>query len=132
MRRPGVNVAFTCEAEPRRLFEAHPDFPDDQVPLQENLDRLNAGYLTCNGDYLPYKMIAEALDSVRLSLNKMTNVSVPARPARIGYRIRFLQVIMQTVLGGYDCSKIPQLVGGPVNYLGIGQDGYFEGIADSV
>jgi hypothetical protein len=131
IRQPGVGVTYTYEAEPRTLFEVHQDFPIDSVAPKDNLDRLQNGYLTRNGDYVPYLMIAEAMDSVRLGLNKIPNISVPRDPNEIGARVGFLHMVMETVVRIYKCSNMLQIIGGHVTSLGLRENGNFIGDATS-
>jgi len=126
-QQPGASLRYATRAHQRVLFAAHLDFPPTSLNVNENLDQLARGYLTRNGDYLPFVMIAGAFDMVRLGLNTMPNVSIPRDAERVGSRVGFLHLLMETVIRTYRCSTMQPIIGGHVTTLGIHPDGrYFD------
>jgi hypothetical protein len=126
-QQPGAKLDYNRRAEPRKLFEAHCDFPDPKLTIEENLKCLANGYLTRNGDYAPFVLIAGAMDLVRIGLNTVPGVSIPRKPSEIGARIGYLHLLMQTVIRTYHCSTMNRIIGGSISSLGITRSGtYFD------
>jgi hypothetical protein len=105
-------------AEPRRLFYAHLDYPSDGRPLAESIAKLEAGYITRNGDYFPYLLISDGINFTQQTL-QLSGISLPANPDRLGSRLGYLSLVMQTVIAIYGCSSLTEVVGGYVTALGI-------------
>jgi hypothetical protein len=122
---PGAKLNYNRRDEPRKLFEAHRDFPDSNLTPDVNLQRLAAGYLTRNGDYAPFVLIAGAMDMVRIGLNTVPGVSIPRKPDQIGARIGYLHMLMQTVIRTYHCSTMNRIIGGQISSLGITPNGTY-------
>ncbi len=122
---PGAKLHYKRIDEPRETFVAHRDLPNPDLSFEENRRRLSAGYLTRNGDYGPYVLIAGALDMARIGLNTLPDVSIPRDPEQVGARLGYLNAVMQTVLRIYGCSKIPQTIGQKICLLGISANGTY-------
>lgn len=118
-----LRTQLTYEGEPRRLFVKHNDFPREEASLENNLLALDTGYITRNGSYSEYIVIAQGIDVICRYLNTFPNVSVPRKSNSIGVRVGFLKLVMETVINIYKCSSMPEIIGGKVSTLGIKSDG---------
>ena len=116
------------KGEPRKLFAKHLDFPFQNLTPEQNLRILANGYITRNGDYLPYLIIDGGLEAIRGTLNTIEGISLPSEPNKIGSRMGYLCLVMRTVIDIYNCSTLEKYIGGEVTALGIRPDGQYEGI----
>jgi len=108
-------------AEPRTLFRANLDYPAAGRPLAESIAGLQEGYITRNGDYFPFLLISDGINYTRQTL-KLSGISLPSNPERLGSRLGYLSLVMQTVIAIYGCSSLTEVVGGYVTALGITPD----------
>jgi hypothetical protein len=113
------------EGAPREVFRKHQDFPLANLTPQQNLQVLNAGYITRNGDYFPYLIIDSGMDAIRRTLNSIPGVSLPKEPTKLGPHLGYLATVMLTVINIYNCSSLARVIGGNVSALGIKPDGTF-------
>lgn len=99
-------------ADPRKLFEKHKDFPKESRSLEENLAVLDNGYITRNGDYFIYAVLARQIDRALAYINRIPGVSIPRKPQDINSRKGYIHVILQTMVNLYACSSIGPIIGG--------------------
>jgi hypothetical protein len=121
----GMNPEWV--AEPRRLFQAHLDYPSPASPLAQNIAGLDGGYITRNGDYFPYLLISDGMNFIRQTLG-LAGISLPRDDKKLGPRLGYLSLVMRTVISIYSCSSLTEIIGGHVTALGITPDGRYEGI----
>ena len=121
-----AGISSKWEGEPRRLFQAHLDYPSDQHSLADNIEQLKTGYITRNGDYFPYLLISDGLNYTRALLN-YAGVSLPRDPEKLPSRLGYHALIMQTVIAIYDRSSLTKIIGGHVTALGIAPDSRYVG-----
>lgn len=121
-----IGISHKLVAKPRKLFEAHLDYPSANRSLADNVSGLDSGYITRNGDYFPYLLIADGLEFTRQTL-RVAGVTLPRDPERLGSRLGYLSLIMQTVIGIYGRSSLAKIVGGHVTALGITPDARYVG-----
>jgi hypothetical protein len=120
-------MEYRVNNDPRTLFRPYRDFPDDRLSPDENYNLLKKGFLTRNGDYAPFAIIAGTMDMARIGLNSLPGVSYPRNPNTIGARIVYLRLLMETVIKIYSNSTMGRGIGGPIRCLGIRNSGtYFE------
>lgn len=119
-----VAVHPRWEGEPRKLFEKHQDFPCENKSLEENLQILNNGYITRNGDYFFYSIIWDKLQQGFSYLNLIPNVSIPRDPNKLNSRKGLLHTALETTIRVYRCSNQSKIIGGKVRSLAIGPRGY--------
>lgn len=112
------------DADPRTLFEKHQDFPAVNMSIEQNLATLQSGYITRNGDYSIYAIIAEHLYLAFEYINHIPDVSIPRDPLSLSSRKGFLHTTLEMIVRFYGCSNQGQIIGGPVSSLGIGPDRY--------
>lgn len=113
-------------SEPIKLFEVHYDFPDINKSIEENLITLSQNYITRNGDFFPYLVIWENLQSAFNVLNLIKGLSIPANPNNLGSRKDYLQMAMETIIRIYQSSNHKQkpIIGGNAISLGITEKNY--------
>lgn len=115
--------------EPRTKFKRHNDFSpenpksSDQIKM---LDDPHQYYITSNGDYYAYTLIAEGVRDVFAQLNTITGVSAPRDPKRVGSHVGLLKVLMEVTIAIYRCSNMQQTIGGKISALGIRPDGTYQ------
>jgi hypothetical protein len=112
------------DADPRSLFEKHQDFPALDKTIEQNLEALRIGYITRNGDYFFYSVIADYLYQAFLYLNLIPEFSIPRDPLSLSSRKGFIHTIMEIMIRFYGCSTRGEIIGRPVSSLGIGPDRY--------
>ncbi len=110
--------------QPRKLFEKHQDFPCKDKSLKENLDILNNGYITRNGDFFFYSVIWDKLQQGFSYLNLIPNVSIPRDPKNLNSLKGLLHTALETTIRVYRCSNQSRIIGGTVRSLAIGPRGY--------
>ncbi|HVU17386.1 MAG TPA: hypothetical protein VHD32_10695 [Candidatus Didemnitutus sp.] len=109
--------------DPRKLFAVHYDYPGAPATHAAKLAPFNArGYLTRNGDIGHYILIGEALRNVCTSVNAVPGLRIPSDPTRIGPRLGFLKMEIETAAAFYKCSTMSRVIGGKVLTLGIRPD----------
>lgn len=118
----------------KTIFEKHLDFPNPVRPLTDNLQFLNQGYHTRNGDFYNYLVIWEKLEEAFQHINLIPNFSVPADTNNLGSRKDYFQMLVETVIRIYECSNHKQKpsIGGTAVSLGIGPKGYLKPIASGI
>jgi len=123
----GARSVFEPEDEPRTLFKPYQDFPDCRLSRDQNLQILKNGFLTRNGDYAPFTIIAGALDMARVGLNSFPGISFPKHPGNLDARITYLRFLMETLLKVQSNSSMERRIGGTIRCLGIRRTGtYYE------
>jgi hypothetical protein len=115
-----ANPSWTWDA--RGLFQVHHDFSGTAANREKSLAMLNAGYLTRNGDIGHYILIGEALREVSAAVNAVPGLKVPSDPTKIGPRLGFLKMEIETAAAFYKCSTLSRVIGGKVLTLGIRPD----------
>lgn len=111
-------------AGPRSLFEPHQDFPSTSETLGVNLDALNRGYTTRNGDFFYYSVVWEALQQSFNYLNLIRGFSIPSNPTSLGARRGLLVAALETTIRVYRCSNKSRVIAGKVTSQAIGPNGY--------
>lgn len=111
-------------AGPRTLFEPHQDFPSSDVTLGENLDTLQRGYTTRNGDFFYYSVVWDALQRSFNYLNLIPGFSIPSKPTSLGARRGLLVAALETTIRVYRCSNKSRTIAGKVTSHAIGPNGY--------
>lgn len=114
------------ESEPRKLFEKHQDFPSANKSLNENIEGLKAGYITRNGAFFIYSILAQSIQDALYYINLMPSVSMPRDPTNLASRKGFLHIILEMIIKLYHCSNQSKIIGGTVKSLGIAQDRYVQ------
>ncbi len=112
------------KSEPRKLFERHQDFPNVNNTVERNLENLTKTYITRNGDYLIYSVIAQELERAFKYINLIPGISIPRDPDNLHLRRVFLHKILETIIWIYENSSKQPVVGGIVNSVAIGPNGY--------
>jgi len=92
-----TKVTIQFKAEPRRLFAKHLDFPDGSRSIDENLDVLRKGYITRNGDFFYYAVIAEQLEQAFAYLNLIPGFSIPRDPSNLSSRLGYLEPVAKYI-----------------------------------
>lgn len=113
------------QAEPRKLFAKHQDFPNLECSLDKNLESLRNGYITRNGDYLKYSIIAEQLSHTFACLNLISGFSIPRDSSNLQSRLGYLLIMLDITISIYSCSTTGKTIGRPVVGLGIRRDGSY-------
>lgn len=111
-------------AEPRKLFEKHKDFPKENKGLNENLGILDSGYLTRNGDYFIYAVLAEHIEQALIYANHIPGVSIPRDRNSLGSRKGYIHLMLETMTKLYACSNLGRKIGGEVTSIAIGPTRY--------
>jgi hypothetical protein len=119
-----LSVNPIWQSDPRKLFEAHQDFPYPTQPIEMSLDVLQDGYITRNGAFFIYAVLWQQMQYAFQYINKIQNVSLPRDPSNISSRKGFLHIMLQMMIQFYRCSNQSRIVGGEVTSLGIGPNGY--------
>lgn len=110
--------------DPRTLFEKHQDFPAQDKSIEQNIETLRFGYITRNGDYFFYSIIAGNLYQAFQYINFIPGVSIPRDPSKLSSRKGFLHTTLEIMIRLYGCSNLSRTIGAPVKSLGIGPDRY--------
>ncbi len=118
-------TAIEFQAEPRKLFAKHQDFPDLKCSLEENLDNLRRVYITRNGDYLKFSIISERLSQTFAYLNLFPGFCIPRDPSNLQSRLGYLLTMLDITISIYSCSTTEKTIGRPVVGLGIKPDGSY-------
>ncbi len=113
-------------ADPRKLFEKHQDFPRESETLEANLKSLEGGYITRNGHYFIYVVLARQIQQALDFVNLIPNVSIPRNPSSLGSRKGYIHLMLETMVRIYACSNMGEIVCGEVSSLGIGPKGYIQ------
>jgi hypothetical protein len=113
------------QAEPRKLFEKYQDFPGVKCSLDNNLENLRKCYITRNGDYLMFSIIAEQLSHTFACLNLITGLNIPRNPSNLQSRLGYLLTMIDITISIYSCSTALKTIGRPVVGLGIRPDGSY-------
>jgi hypothetical protein len=108
---------------PRDLFKLHQDFPREDASLQQNLEMLEGGYITRNGDFFYYAVVWDALQRSFNYLNLIPEFSIP-RDRSLGARLGLLHAALETTVRVYRCSNQSKIVGGKVTSEAIGPNGW--------
>jgi hypothetical protein len=108
---------------PRDLFKLHQDFPREDASLQQNLEMLEGGYITRNGDFFYYSVVWDALQRSFNYLNLIPEFSIP-RDRSLGARLGLLHAALETTVRVYRCSNQSKIVGGKVTSEAIGPNGW--------
>lgn len=111
-------------ADPRKLFEKHKDFPKESESLEANLRFLDIGYITRNGDYFVYAVLADHIERAIGFINHIPGVSIPRDPSSLGSRKGYVHLMLETMVRIYACSRMGRVIGGEVKSLAIGFNGY--------
>lgn len=119
-----VAVHTKWVSDPRKLFEKHQDFPSLDKSLEQNIASLNIGYITRNGAFFIYSVLAKKIQEALNYINLMPNVSIPREPTKLSSRKGFLHVVLEMMIKFYRCSNQSRIIGGTVTSLGISEDGY--------
>jgi hypothetical protein len=119
-----LKVIPKWDPEPRKLFEKHQDFPKNEKTLEENVETLNDGYITRNGDYFVYSRLHESLLRVIRYINLIDGWKVP-RSDNAQSRMAMLKMMLETVIMIYQCSNKPEIIGGEVSCLSISPAGLY-------
>jgi len=113
-------------SDPRKLFEKHQDFPSLKKSLDENTKNLQTGYITRNGAFFIYAVLARKMQEALNYINLMPDVSIPRDPTNLASRKGFLHIILEMIIKLYRCSNQSKIIGGTVTSLGIAQDRYVQ------
>ena len=113
-------------SDPRKLFEKHQDFPSTNKSLDENIEGLKTGYITRNGAFFIYAVLAERMQEALNYINLMPSVSIPRDRTNLASRKGFLHIILEMIIKLYRCSNQSKIIGGTVTSLGIAQDRYVQ------
>lgn len=113
------------QAEPRKLFAKHQDFPDIKCSLDKTLESLRKCYITRNGDYLKFSIISEQLSHTFACLNLISGFSIPRHPSNLQSRLGYLLTMLDITISIYSCSTAQKTIGRPVVGLGIRPDGSY-------
>lgn len=108
----------------RTLFEPHQDFPSPNATFEENVDLLQRGYTTRNGDFFYYSVVWEALERSFNYLNLIPGFSIPRDPASLGARRGLLVAALETTIRVYRCSNRSRTIAGKVTSEAITANGY--------
>ena len=111
-------------SEPRKLFEKHYDFPSVARTTEENIQMLQNGYLTRNGDYSLYAIIGQKLQEAYTIINLIPGTSIPRDPNNLSSRKGFLHTTLEMMVQIYRCSNKSRIIGGTVSSLGISPTRY--------
>ncbi len=117
-------VRTKWDSDARKLFEKHQDFPSLNKSLVENINILERGYITRNGAFFIYAVLAGKMQEALNYINLMPNVSIPRDPTNLASRKGFLHIILEMIIKLYRCSNQSKIIGGTVTSLGIAQDRY--------
>lgn len=115
-------VHLQWEAEPRKLFEKHQDFPKLDKTFEENLNIQL--YTTRNGEYFIYSIISQSLSEAIDYINHIPKLSIPRNPDNLLSRKGYIHFSLQTIINIYRLSNMSKIVGGEVKSLAIGPEGY--------
>lgn len=119
-----ISVIPTWQSEPRKLFEAHQDFPFTSEPIENSIAVLKDGYITRNGAFFIYAVLWNYMQYAFKYINLIPNVTLPRNPSNISSRKGFLHVMLEMIIQFYRCSNQSRIVGGEVTSEGIGPNGY--------
>lgn len=119
-----VAVRPRWDADPRKLFESHSDFPPPSQSLEQSLAILRQGYMTRNGDFFIYAIIGKHLRAALHYVNLVPEISLPRDPSDISSRKGFIHVTLDMMVKLYRCSNQSLIIGGTVTSLGIRHNGY--------
>lgn len=112
---------------PRKLFAAHRDLPTIGVAVPSEMDRLGKGWITSNGDFTTYSVIARKLMETCDILRTIPNVHIPRDSTKVGSRVALLALMMRTVMSIHKLSSLSKGIGGEISTLGIGPNGKYVG-----
>lgn len=119
-----VEVRPRFVAEPRMLFEAHADFPDPSMSLDQNLATLRGAHITRNGDFFYYSIVWDALQQSFNYLNLIPGFSIPRDRRSLSARRGLLIAAVETMIRVYACSNQRRIVGGKVSAEAVSPHGY--------
>lgn len=112
-------------ADPRKLFQKHKDFPKEDKDVDTNLRILESTFITRNGDYFIYSVLAEHIERALLYANHIPGVSIPRDPNSLGSRKGYIHLMLETMVKLYACSSLGRAIGGEVTSLAIGPNRYW-------
>ena len=113
------------DADPRKLFEKHYDFPDVNQPPHHNISILqNGNYITRNGDFFLYAIFQDKINEAIKLIHLSPNIRIPSDPNSLPARKGFLHIILESMIKLYRCSNQSKIVGGTVSSLAIGPRGF--------
>ena len=119
-----LSINPVWDSDPRKLFEKHQDFPDLNDPIAKNIDDLNGGHLTRNGDFFLYAVFQDHIIKALQYIHKAPNIKIPKDPNKLPSQKGFLHIMLETMIRLYRCSNQSKIVGGTVSSLAIGPNGY--------
>ena len=122
-----ISLHPTYQWGPRTLFAPHRDLPTVGAPVDLEVARLGSGWITSNGDFTTYSVIAGKLMETCAILRAIPNVHVPRDPTKIGSKVAVLNLILQTVISIHKLSSLSKGIGGKISVLGIGPNGKYVG-----
>jgi len=119
-----VAVHTEWVSDPRKLFEKHQDFPSPQKSFDENMRNLKTGFVTRNGAFFIYAVLANKMQEALNYINLMPEVFLPRDQMNLASRKGFLHTILEIIIKLYRCSNQSKIIGGTVTSLGIASDRY--------
>ncbi len=130
----GLHLAGYVEVEDQRLptfyhvrnvdgtylhYEHHEFIVGHDVPPKVFAD--NEDYITRNGDYGPYAVLAESIQRALPAIHNSTGLAIPhpSLQGRIAYHAAWVRFVSDL----YASSGLPRTIGGSITALGIYQQG---------
>jgi hypothetical protein len=114
-------------SSPRELFTKHNDFSDGNPDRNGLIELLKTGgksvYLR-NGDFVPFHIISEGLDTIFQNLHKIPEISAHQKSQTLGKRIGYLKSVIGISTSIYKLSSLSS-TGGEVLTVGIKPDGSY-------
>ena len=117
--RPGQTgtIEIVQNLSPREPFSKH------EETSAGNSDTGGSFYLR-NGDYVPFHVISEGLNTVFQKLQQIPEISARQKPQTLGKRIEYLKSFVEISIRIYRLSSLSS-IGGEVLTVGIRPDGSY-------
>lgn len=115
-----------ARVEPRGLFVAHLDFPNEQTTVPENEAVLTRGYVTANGDYFRFSVRAQREEIAELRIADLPEIEAlpPDANRSTGSLLQVVHAQAKGLIGEMTFEKPSATFGGRLWTLGINANGY--------
>jgi len=120
-----THVTYKIIAQPRDLFSVNPDFAQPSRSFSDADSALEKGYLTHNGDFVPFVGVSSALRMATAAVAQFGPRKDGSSANKIGPHVGDLYRQLRHVIDLYRANKMPRIIDGEVSTLGIRMDGSY-------
>jgi hypothetical protein len=120
-----TRVTYEIKAQPRGRFVVNPDFSETGRSCSDADSALARGYLTHNGDFVPFVGVSSALRMANAAVAQFGPRQDGSSDNKIGPHVGDLYRQLRHVIDLYRANRIPRIIDGEVSTLGIRMDGSY-------